>query len=411
MMDGFVRVVVCLAITSVLAAGPEVFRISKVLPAGSENSETMELKHGDETEQLLVAKEAIVTGEDVEDAYAVPEGAGMSLGVKLSEQGGEKMAAATRKATVGVDRLAIVIDGEVVMAPVLLQSELGKNISITLGEKDWKEVSDLADRIMGRESESRMPNAESHPPLVFHKTVPYTEKEYQEVKALREKVGVFFRETIPTDEELDASLRKGMEFGDVVAMFGKATGLFGDREKGDFTACYDLAPELGDDDPNDHMTRRGFMITFEGGGVVRWSLVWSSQKPRMKRFDEVERKLMIVPRDLGYSTGEVNPLRIVEEIEIPDPAQEVTRADIYDLLYLVWQPCQYRKEYEIQSIDANCDVLTCLSRHLPHIRKCRNEAENGRVELSLLETIVRPFILEGKTVPDPAKEADPAGRD
>jgi preprotein translocase subunit SecD len=123
----------------------EVFRVSRVLSKQTENTVEMTIKENKE-EKVFVEKAAIVTSHDVMEASPDFQLRGGGIILKLTKKGGDKMFAATGKMKLGVDRMAIIIDGKILYAPVI-QNRLGRTILITLGELGFNERKALARRI------------------------------------------------------------------------------------------------------------------------------------------------------------------------------------------------------------------------------------------------------------------------
>lgn len=93
-------------------------------------------------ENILLKRRAALDGSYVvhaQERYGPLEG---SLAVELNNAGASRMFDLTKKMTHGRDRLAIVLDGKVLSAPVV-QSSLSKNFEIT-GMKDAAEAKGLA---------------------------------------------------------------------------------------------------------------------------------------------------------------------------------------------------------------------------------------------------------------------------
>lgn len=81
------------------------------------------------SEKLFLSKRVTLTGNDVSNAQ--PDGVRVGyVNVTLSGKGGDKMTRLTKEMTHGKDRLAVVLDGRVVTAPVV-QSTLSKQFVIS----------------------------------------------------------------------------------------------------------------------------------------------------------------------------------------------------------------------------------------------------------------------------------------
>ncbi len=82
------------------------------------------------TTPILLNRRTALDGDDI--AVAVPSANQPdAVDVTLDHTGADKMIALTKDMRPGLDRIAIVLDGEVVSAPVLTQTPLGKHFMIT----------------------------------------------------------------------------------------------------------------------------------------------------------------------------------------------------------------------------------------------------------------------------------------
>ena len=91
-------------------------------------------------EELALSPDLIVSEKHVASAYFTP---GVSrppdyypVALSLTEEGGKRMAEATKDALANNLRLAILIDGKVVTAPVVRSAPLGKNLEISLSSAE-----------------------------------------------------------------------------------------------------------------------------------------------------------------------------------------------------------------------------------------------------------------------------------
>ncbi|MDB4804400.1 hypothetical protein OAG96_00835 [Akkermansiaceae bacterium] len=69
-------------------------------------------------EPILLARRNIVTADQVQRAIAVPPRYGTTQ-VRLTDKGGDRLFNATKKMRSGVDRLAVVLSGKVIIAPTV----------------------------------------------------------------------------------------------------------------------------------------------------------------------------------------------------------------------------------------------------------------------------------------------------
>ena len=90
---------------------------------------------------ILLAKRNIVTADHVQRAIAVPSRYGTIL-VSLTEQGGDRLFNATKKMRSGIDRMAIVLNGKAIIAPVV-NGNLSRSFVIE-GLDGSREVNEIA---------------------------------------------------------------------------------------------------------------------------------------------------------------------------------------------------------------------------------------------------------------------------
>lgn len=95
------------------------------------------------TEYLLLNNRTAVAGADVAHAYPVTQGADNIVSIELTGDGGEKMINLTKDMRPGQDRIAILLDNEIVSAPTVQSVPLGSRFVIE-GQKNQKEASELA---------------------------------------------------------------------------------------------------------------------------------------------------------------------------------------------------------------------------------------------------------------------------
>lgn len=97
------------------------------------------------THPILLNRRVAVGGSDIVKAYPSPQQP-EAVSVELNSAGGDKMYDLTKNARLGVDRIAVVLDGEVLNAPVV-QAILGKDFVIS-GLHDPGEPKSLSDALM-----------------------------------------------------------------------------------------------------------------------------------------------------------------------------------------------------------------------------------------------------------------------
>jgi len=98
------------------------------------------------TEYLLLDNRPAVDGKDVADAWPQTQGADHQVGIKLTGEGGEKMGNLTQNMQLGSDRIAVLLDDEVITAPVV-QDRLRSNFVI-MGQRSFDEAGKLASQLL-----------------------------------------------------------------------------------------------------------------------------------------------------------------------------------------------------------------------------------------------------------------------
>jgi preprotein translocase subunit SecD len=97
------------------------------------------------TTPILLNRRIAIGSSDVELAVPAPQQEG-AVNISLNRQGADKMIAFTKGMRPGVDRIAILIDGNVISAPVVNQVPLGKHFIIE-GLNKPGEPRELADSL------------------------------------------------------------------------------------------------------------------------------------------------------------------------------------------------------------------------------------------------------------------------
>ena len=99
------------------------------------------------TEYLLLSTRTAISGADVAKAWPTQSGADYNVAIELTGEGGDKMVNLTSPMQPGVDRIAVLLDGEVITAPVVRSVPLGQNFVIQ-GQKNLEEAGKLASQLM-----------------------------------------------------------------------------------------------------------------------------------------------------------------------------------------------------------------------------------------------------------------------
>jgi len=97
------------------------------------------------SQPILLKRKAALGGSDIKTAYPSPQ-QNDAVSITLNSAGEDKMIALTKDMRKGVDRIAIVLDGEVLSAPVVQQT-LGKEFQVT-GLHAAGEAKSLSDALM-----------------------------------------------------------------------------------------------------------------------------------------------------------------------------------------------------------------------------------------------------------------------
>ena len=128
--------------------GADTLRLSEVVDKAGDGVEQMTLRGGEREEIIFVKKQAVVRDADVKQAWAnVPEEG--QINVTLKDEGARKLEEVTAKMRHGQDRLAIIVDGKLVSAPVV-QAVLGASFLISgLEGMDAGELDRVARKMTG----------------------------------------------------------------------------------------------------------------------------------------------------------------------------------------------------------------------------------------------------------------------
>jgi hypothetical protein len=381
----------------------EFFRLSKVAAKESTNTDRFEIKNGDATEVVFVEKKAIITGADVKSATRSPQQAD-TLAVTLTDKGGEKLGAATADAR-GDMRLAILIDGNVVMAPIV-SMKLGNNFIIDgLKEYPGDDLDLLGWQIEGKNDEEiarllreKQMSAPAAPP---DRPEPeyHSEEEYTALKKEREKKGVFQLDHLPDKDELDRRLSVGMSMADVLTDFGKASRRSLDDEGNVISLEYELAPEKRS--VSTEMRPDGFRVQFDAGKVTRWDFHRWSSSPRQGKPPKGGRRALnakIPHADMVAENFDI--IRWVEDIELAfkQGEDQPTVQDLADLTSIVFSAAQTGNDTAM--IEANCSLLKMLAVGFPEVETLRSNTKDGKISLPKLNELLSPYVLGDKPFPE-----------
>ncbi len=124
-----------------VAAGEEIVPGYKAFNHKHKDSDKKEI-----IEPILLSSRTALGGSDIANAYPSPQ-QNDAVGITLNGDGTDKMIALTKDMRSGVDRIAVVLDGEVISAPTVNQVPLGKQFIIE-GLQEPGEVKELASSLM-----------------------------------------------------------------------------------------------------------------------------------------------------------------------------------------------------------------------------------------------------------------------
>ncbi|QJE94548.1 protein translocase subunit SecD [Luteolibacter luteus] len=97
--------------------------------------------------RILLSNRVALTGKDVQTAYPESMAGSHAVGITLTNAGTDKMIALTKDLVPDQDHIAVVLDGEVLTAPVLKSVPLGKRFQIE-GQESYEEARALSNAMM-----------------------------------------------------------------------------------------------------------------------------------------------------------------------------------------------------------------------------------------------------------------------
>ena len=130
------------------AVAKAVFDGEEVVPGYTAFKYVGENRDGEPYEEyLLLSKRAAISGSDVAKAWPQSMGADHQVGIELTSEGGDKMEALTKNMTKEADRIAVLLDGEILTAPVVQVVPLGANFVIQ-GQQSFSAADKLASQLL-----------------------------------------------------------------------------------------------------------------------------------------------------------------------------------------------------------------------------------------------------------------------
>lgn len=382
------------------ASADEVFRVSRVVAAAGEGVERMTFKAGDHEQVLFVEKEAVLRAADVLNAQAdiLPSMRGIS--VRLKPDGAKKLEAVTGKMKLGVERLAVFVEGKPVFAPVV-HDKLGAQFIIQgFDDLTDDQLKQLAARIAGNPPEVpgvEMPGESSAEP----KWKPYTEEEYQQIKARRAKLGIYYLDTLRSEEELDAMLVNGMSRAEVVAALGKPTSGNGNADDGKSELVYHVAPERWKEEGDERVLPTMLIVRFTSGKLSGHDVNFSLGTRELKKPGWMPPLLRLNAPEPDFSRKPPTEIEYFESVKAEDPDQAVNRTDLEELIGLVTslELMQVPKAAPQPVVSVGCDLMQVLSRHFPEVKALCENAKNGNVVVAALGEALTPYRSGRKPLP------------
>lgn len=382
------------------AFADEVFRVSRVVEAAGEGIDRMTFKAGDHEEVLFVEKEAVVSASDVQEAWAEVFPSMRGIAIRLKPEGGRKMGVATGEMELGNGRLAVVVDGKPVSAPAV-HSKLGRNMVIQgFDDLTDEQLKELARKIAGLppgEPQAEMPELKRPE----EKREPYTDEEYKQIKASREKIGIFHLDRVPSEDELSASLRKGMSVDEVVKVFGRPFHPAGEPGPEVSRLSYEIAPERRNESPDGTVVENGFDVLLRDGKVTGWAHRFSNAPKELKRVGGEAPLLRMTAPELKGPMEKVDLIDYFEKVDVEDPRQKVNGRDLAELLALcsMLDSWSEQREAEERLVRVDCDLIETMAVHFPEVAALRKEAKDGRIRVSALSEALEPYNTGRKPLP------------
>jgi len=392
-----------LALLIASVAQGEVLRISEVREVSGDDTERMTHRYRfegqEKEEELFVLKEAIVGDRDVARAEVAGKG---EIYVELNPEGAKAMEEATGNMIPGLSRMAIIVDGKVVSAPGI-RMKLGGKFQISgMEEMGDRALENLARRMSGKpELDPKEDVPQPTPPRPRPNTVPFTEEEYQQIKARRENMGIYHLDKVPSKEELEAKLQKGMDRDAVIAAFGKPYMASGKPDDGTFQLDYQIAPEKREANPERKMIHDGFTICFSEGKVTLWNFSSSDIPREEKAVGRVPGLLVASYPRVDFSSGDVDLIAMIEGVKIPNIRQELNITDLQQLLSLTITVSSSDEGAETEQwISTQCDFMKILALHFPEVEDLVDGTAGDKVTLKSLGTAVSPYATGDKSLLD-----------
>lgn len=377
----------------------EILRLSLVAIKAGPGITALDLGEGEAKQIIFVHDKSFITEKDVKFATPSPSQPD-SVDITLTPAGTKKMIAVTTKMRPSIDRIAIIVNGKILSAPVVQSVPLGKNFVISgLDEKD--EALKLAGALSGKSAEEitknldeareRLANLPKPPPPVY-----YTEEEYRQLAAEREKMGLHYMDRLYTEEELDELLSPGMILAEVTGIFGKAHRVSRQKD-GSWEMTFETAPEKFPIKEKYRMN--SFIALFRDGKFVSWrSFGWSKQfrQPKPLQSKPKPTHLIIKTPPADISSEDFDIVKFVEayEISFKPGEKEPTEADVFGLVNVLFS---ISGDTEVgKTVDSTCDVFAIVAPKIPELAVLAKKSKDRKVLLSALRNALQPYVFGEK---------------
>lgn len=377
----------------------QILRLSEVVAGPGKGVERMTLHPDTADEQTFFIKtEAVVDDSDVVAASLDPSSSGRLL-VKLNEKGAAKLEAATSRMKQGREQMAFIVDGKLWSVPMVVET-LSDLFVVDSRNMDEDSFRALARRLTkgNLDDTAAMKAVGLNPDL---KTEPYTEEEYQALKAGREKAGVYCLDRAPGEAELNAKLRKGMTEKEVTDLFGRPSSRMQDDKPDRYSLSFLLAPEKHEPNRKREALPAGFSVSFIDGKATDWNVIYSTFQRQEKIIGLPPSTLQMTLPEMQFDNGKPDFVAYFEGIIITDLRQSLNQRDISDLLTSTLQVaglCML-PDSKIKDLDADCDIMRILGLHFPEVAELRARAESRRIPGADLDAALMPYLNGEKELP------------
>lgn len=373
------------------------FRLAEETPGDG----LVEMTDASTGKKLYMHKEAVITNEHIAKAEAVQASYATddtwTATVFFAKEGTRRIAEATGN-NIG-KALGIVVDGKLIMAPIIMVKIEIDTVSIGSSLQSKEEAISLAKKIypeaVAKPREEKLPDGVE--------LIEYTDEEYSALKAQREKNGMFYIDRAWSKEELDQMLKKGMSPESVTRILGKPTHVSVFNGKTNWS--YELAPEKHPVPRKLHDS--GATLDFENDQLVFWGMIGGDawRELRRKYPEQSELKMTFTPMDWHKGNFGVDDyVKMLESIKIEDTKHQLNLPDTHSILGIVVQSGYFKNmSGEDIVISGNGDLVKLLEANFPEVAQYnwpgKKDKDRGKVELSKLKDLLEPYLKGDKTLP------------